>query len=181
VAIRLPSEVKELLKTIQTGLDRGFRGVSWVKPESIHLTLKFLGEIDDAKVRAATSELQKAALGIGPFTVELEGVGSFPNARNPRVIWAGIRENIALQKLYKNVEERLKSAGFEADDRPFTPHLTLCRIKSAEDGRALGRLLTEAKIESRAAFTANSFAFMKSVLKPSGAEHTPIQEFALKG
>jgi 2'-5' RNA ligase len=177
----LPSEVKELLKTIQTGLDRGFKGVSWVKPQSIHLTLKFLGEIDDAKVRDAASELQKAAQGIGPFTLELEGVGSFPNARNPRVLWAGIKENVELLKLQKNVDERLESIGFEADNRPFTPHLTLCRIKSAEDGRSLGKLLSETKPEAKTAFTVTSFAFMKSVLKPSGAEHTPIQEFALKG
>jgi 2'-5' RNA ligase len=181
VAIKLPSEVKELLKTIQTGLDRGLKGVSWVKPESIHLTLKFLGEIDDAKVQKASAELLKAAAGIGPFKVELEGVGSFPNPRNPRVVWAGVRENIVLLKLYKSVEERLTAVGFEADDRPFAPHLTLCRIKSAEDGRSLGKLLGEVKPEAKAAFTVSSFVFMKSVLKPSGAEHTSIQEFALMG
>ena len=179
MAIKLPNEVKELLRAIQTGLDRGFRGVSWVKPESIHLTLKFLGEIDDAKVRAVAGELQKAVQGIGPFRVELEGVGSFPNARAPRVVWAGIRENAELTRLQKSVDERLSSIGFEPEDRPFTPHLTLCRIKSAEDGRSLGRLLSETAPEAQAAFPVSSFAFMKSVLKPSGAEYTTIQEFAL--
>lgn len=167
------------MRAIQTGLDRGFKGVSWVRPESIHLTLKFLGEIDDAKVRAVAAELKKAPSGIGPFKVELEGVGCFPNGRAPRVVWAGIRQNAELARLQKSVEERLSSIGFEPEDRPFTPHLTLCRIKSAADGRTLGKLISEAVPEAKAAFTVSSFAFIKSVLKPSGAEYTPIQEFAL--
>lgn len=171
--------MKELLRAIQTGLDRSFRGVSWVKPESIHLTIKFLGEIDDAKVRAVAAGLEKAAQGIGPFNLELEGVGAFPNNRAPRVIWAGIKKCIELEKLQQNVEKSLASIGFEAEDRPFTPHLTLCRIKSAEDGRALGKLLSEVRPEAKAAFPVTSFAFIKSVLKPSGAEYTPIREFAL--
>jgi 2'-5' RNA ligase len=171
--------VKNLLKAVQTGLDRGFRGISWVKPESIHLTLKFLGEIDDAKAGEISAGLKKASEGIGPFTLELEGVGCFPNTRNPRVLWAGIKESAPLLKLQKSVEERLSAIGFEAEDRPFTPHLTLCRIKSAQDGRVLGRLVSEAKPQAKAGFTVSSFAFMKSVLKPSGAEYTPIQEFAL--
>ncbi|MBI2400995.1 MAG: RNA 2',3'-cyclic phosphodiesterase [Deltaproteobacteria bacterium] len=123
--------------------------------------------------------LEKAAQGIGPFNLELEGVGAFPNARAPRVIWAGIKKSSELEKLQKNVEERLSSIGFEPEDRPFTPHLTLCRIKSAEDGRALGKLLSEARPEANAAFAVSSFAFIKSVLKPFGAEYTPIREFAL--
>lgn len=167
------------MRAIQTGLDRGFHGVSWVKPESIHLTLKFLGETDDGKVQAVAIELEKAARGIGPFNLELEGVGAFPNGRAPRVIWAGIKENPELARLQQNVEKSLTAIGFEPEDRPFTPHLTLCRIKSAEDGRALGKLLSEARPEAKAAFAVSSFAFIKSVLKPSGAEYTPIREYSL--
>lgn len=167
------------MKTVQSSLDRGFKGVSWVRPDSIHLTLKFLGEIDDGKVREAGLALGKAATGIGPFMLEIEGVGAFPNARNPRVVWVGVKASQGLCALQRAVEVNLQSIGFEAEERPFTPHLTLCRIKSPDDGRALGRLITETKPEAKAAFTVSSFAFMKSVLKPSGAEYTPIQEFAL--
>lgn len=181
VAIKLPDDVKDLLKSVQTGLDRGFRGVSWVRPESIHLTLKFLGEIDDGKAREAAAALQTAAGATGPFTVEVEGVGAFPNARNPRVVWAGIKASGGLSSLQQAVEKALQKIGFEAEERPFAPHLTLCRIKAADDGRALGRLLAETKPEAKAAFTVSSFAFMKSTLKPTGAVYTPIQEFALKG
>jgi len=109
----------------------------------------------------------------------LESVGAFPNARAPRVLWAGIKENPELARLQQNIEKSLVSIGFEAEDRPFTPHLTLCRIKSAEDGRSLGKLLSESRVEAKAAFPVSSFAFIKSVLKPSGAEYTPIREFAL--
>lgn len=125
------------------------------------------------------SGLVKAAQGIGPFNLELEGVGAFPNGRAPRVIWVGIKKSAELERLQQNVEKCLVSIGFEAEDRPFTPHLTLCRIKSAEDGRALGKLLSEARVEAKTAFTVSSFAFIKSVLKPFGAEYTPIREFAL--
>lgn len=180
VAIKLPEEVKDLLKAVQSSLDRGFNGVSWVRPDSIHLTLKFLGEIDDGKVREAALSLGKAPIGIGPFMIEIEGVGAFPNARNPRVVWVGIKENVQLLSLQRAVETHLQSIGFEAEERPFTPHLTLCRIKSPADGRALGRLITETKPEAKAAFTVTSFAFMKSTLKPTGAVYTPIQEFALE-
>jgi len=151
-----------------------------VKPDSIHLTLKFLGEIDDGKVREAGLALEKAPAGIGPFMLEIEGVGAFPNVRNPRVVWVGIKPSQGLCALQRAVETNLQSIGFEAEERPFTPHLTLCRIKSPADGKALGRLITETRPEARAAFTVSSFAFMKSVLKPTGAVYTPIQEFALK-
>lgn len=181
VAIKLPDEIKELLKSVQTTLDRGFRGVSWTRPESIHLTLKFLGEIDDRKVGEATAALEGAAKGIGPFSLELEGVGSFPNARNPRVVWAGIKTSPELIVLQQAIEKNLQAIGFEAEERPFTPHLTLCRIKTPDDGRALGRLIAETKPQASMAFEVSSFAFMKSVLKPTGAIYTPIQEFALKG
>lgn len=183
MAITLPDEVKDLLKSIQTGLDRGFKAVSWVRPESIHLTLKFLGEIDEKKALAIAAALETAAEGIGPFTLEAGGVGVFPNPRAPRVVWAGVKDNSELLTLQKKIDERLAAAGFEPDDRPFTPHLTLCRIKSAGDARAIGNLVTGPgqKEQARAAFTVNSFAFMKSVLKPQGAVHTVIKEFALRG
>jgi len=183
VAISLPDEVKAFLKSIQAGLDRGFKAVSWVRPESIHLTLKFLGEIDEKKALAVETALESAAKGAGPFTLEAGGTGVFPNSRAPRVVWAGIRENGALLTLQKRIDEQLAAAGFEPDDRPFAPHLTLCRIKSAGDARAIGNLVTESgrKEQAKAAFTVNSFAFMKSVLKPQGAVHTVIKEFALRG
>ena len=80
--------------------------------------------------------LKRRHEGFRPFSLEVGGVGAFPNARAPKVVWAGIKESIELTKLQKSVDERLSSIGLEAETRPFTPHLTLCRIKSAEDGRA---------------------------------------------
>lgn len=154
-----------------------------MRPESIHLTLKFLGEIDEKKALAVETALEAASVGIGPFTLEAGGVGVFPNPRAPRVVWAGVKESSELLTLQKRIDEQLAPAGFAPDDRPFTPHLTLCRIKSAGDAKAIGRLVTEPglKEQAKAAFTVNSFAFMKSVLKPQGAVHTVIKEFALRG
>jgi len=183
VAISLPNEVKELLKSVKTDLDRGFKGVSWARPDTIHLTLKFLGEIDEKKALAVETALETASAGIGPFTLEVGGVGAFPNSRAPRVVWAGIKESTELLTLQKRIDEQLATAGFAPDGRPFTPHLTLCRIKSAGDARTIGRLVAELgqKTQAKAAFTVSSFSFMKSVLKPQGAVHTVIKEFALRG
>lgn len=165
-----------MIKALQEGLDRGWKEVSWVRPASIHLTLKFLGEVDPSKIDAIGEELKKAAEGIGPFTVSVEGVGGFPNLKTPRVIWVGIREGPELSKLHGNIDERLSLLGFEKDDRPFQPHLTLCRIRSLAEAKGLGKAAGELKTGISMDFRAASFMLFKSVLSPKGAEHTELKE-----
>lgn len=109
----------------------------------------------------------------------MEGVGGFPNLKAPRVIWAGVRENPELTRLQKNIDEGLSPLGFEKDDRPFQPHLTLCRIKSMASGRELGRLIGELKPDVTTEFKAASFSLFKSVLSPKGAEYTVLKEIGL--
>ncbi|OGP17339.1 MAG: 2'-5' RNA ligase [Deltaproteobacteria bacterium GWC2_55_46] len=180
IAIRIPTEVKEALRAVQESLDRGFKSVGWVRPEAVHLTLKFLGEVDDKRLEELGSALQEAASGIPPFSLTVEGVGGFPNQKSPRVIWAGIKENESFAKLQRQVEEHLNAIGFEREERPFTPHLTLCRIKSIGDGKALGRLLADIKPQIKADFRVSSVILFKSELKKTGAEYTAMKEAALK-
>ncbi|MBI4949904.1 MAG: RNA 2',3'-cyclic phosphodiesterase [Deltaproteobacteria bacterium] len=173
-------EILKELEGIKTALDRGWRGISWVKPASIHLTLKFLGEIDPAKADAIATALEYASKGIGPFEVKVSGLGAFPNMMNPRVLWAGIGGNDALKRLSANIEDGLEPLGFEREGRPFTPHLTLCRVKSSNDGRALGKTAAEANISIDKSFTASAFHLIKSVLNPRGAEYTDIKTIGLE-
>lgn len=181
IAIKIPVEVKEQLKAAQALLNRNFRAVSWARPESIHLTLKFLGEIDDTRTVEVGAALEEAARGVNPFSLTVEGVGGFPTPAHPRVIWAGINENPELSRLQDNIEKGLSHIGFETEERPFSPHLTLCRIKSPADSRGLSRLLAEVKPQIKAEFGVSSFTLFKSVLHAKGAEYSALREITLKG
>ncbi len=142
--------------------------------------MKFLGEIDQGKVDEISTALEDASKGIPPFEVRVSGLGAFPSMRNPRVLWVGIGENETLKRLAANIEERLSPLGFEREDRPFTPHLTLCRVKSFTDGKELGRTAAEADISIDKSFTASAFHLIKSVLNPKGAEYTDIKTIGLE-
>ncbi len=154
--------------------------MSWVRPSSIHLTLKFLGEVEEARIAGIGKALEAAAEGIGPFTVTAEGVGGFPNLKGPRVVWVGIKEEPALIKLQKNIDVRLSALGFEEEARAFHPHLTLCRVKSPSDGRELGRVITETRPEVSEQWKAVSFSLYKSVLSPKGAQYSVLKKIDLK-
>ncbi|MBE7413930.1 MAG: RNA 2',3'-cyclic phosphodiesterase [Deltaproteobacteria bacterium] len=180
IAIRIPSEVKEALRLAQAELDRGSRSINWARPESMHLTLKFLGETDERLLDALGAGLENAASGIGPFKLTVEGVDAFPNRRRPRVIWAGIGESAELTALKQRVEENVNRLGFEPEEREFSPHLTLCRIKTPEDSMLMGSALSEASPSLKTEFTVFSVVLFKSVLRPKGAEYTAMVEAFLK-
>lgn len=160
-------------------LDRHWRGISWVNPASIHLTLKFIGELPEDKADRACEMLVEAAKGIKPFTVTVEGIGAFPTLKAPRVIWARVREDTPLMTLAANIEERLAGAGIEKDERPFHPHLTLCRIKSPSEGRELSRLIEGQKPQIMMDFPVRSFVLFRSELRAGGAIHTPLKTVSL--
>lgn len=135
VAIEVPEPIRRELARHQAAFrhalgDQGDQ-VSWVRPEGIHLTLKFLGEVPEegvGRVIAALKSIGKFA----PFSVEIRGFGFFPTASRPRVLWAGVVVPPILGSLASQVDAALAGAGFERDDRAFTPHLTLCRFRAAK-------------------------------------------------
>lgn len=179
MAISLPEGLIRALSGVRATLDRHWRGISWVDPVSIHLTLKFIGELPEDKADKAGEMLVEAAKGIKPFTVTVEGIGAFPTLKAPRVVWAGVREEPSLMTLAANIEERLAGAGIEKDERPFHPHLTLCRIKSPSDGRELSRLIEGQKPQIMMDFPVRSFVLFRSELRAGGAVHTPLKTVSL--
>lgn len=181
VAIKLPEELVARLKEVRDSLASSQKDVSWVRPGSIHLTLKFLGDIETEKVDTVAGALSMAASGVKAFTVKAAGVGGFPNLKSPRVVWVGIRESVELIGLQRNIDERLFESGFEKDDRPFHPHLTLARVKTPVAGRELGKRAEESKIDINVDFRADYFVLFRSVLSPKGAEYTELKRFDLKG
>ena len=152
--------------------------VKWVPPENVHLTLKFLGDIEEAtveKVRAAMAE----AAGGGPIEIEVRGLGCFPPHGKPRTLWAGVSDGAeAVAKLFKKLDRALRPLGFEKERR-FVPHLTIGRVKSPEGAEALVPALQRQADTLFGAYTAAEMVLFRSTLTPQGAIYDSVARQAL--
>ncbi len=184
IAIDIPEEVKAALSALQKSLASNLKdGVRWVDPYSTHLTVKFLGEID----RSLTANLEKGiqlALGSAEeIEVETSGLGVFPNARSPRVLWVGLKGNIQqLNMIQRRVDEELKGLGFPVEKRPFSPHLTLGRVNdrvSREVVARIGQTVADTPAPE-VKFTVHTLSLMESKLTPKGAQYTKVFTYQLK-
>ncbi len=166
----------KLIKEVQKTACR----VSWVKPETIHLTVKFLGDIPVNQVDPILNSLRKAVQGINAFSLTIEGLGVFPGQRNPRVVWVGITEGKeSLQVMQPRVEQELAALGFQREKKKFNPHLTLGRVRSPEGASALGDLLASIPHPVFGSSMVQDIRLMKSDLHPTGAVHTELGRIRL--
>ena len=178
IAIDLDPEIKKNLMEVLRRLKRiAPRNVVWVKEQGMHLTLKFLGEIDEVR-SAQIMDLMKDIAGVTrPFSLEMKGTGFFPaESRHPRVLWIGTTGQPVLAELQERFESGLEKIGFDREVRPFHPHLTLGRIKGPV---ALAEISAELKKHEAAAFgemTVDKVTLFKSELKPTGAEYSVLKE-----
>jgi 2'-5' RNA ligase len=154
--------------------------VKWVKPESIHLTLKFLGDIRPDRVERVAALLARLTAGCAPFAFEAAGIGAFPNERNPKVIWAGLKTDRRLIDFQEKLDEALAGIGFAREDRPFSPHLTLGRLRDGRSRKEIAALIERHAAGSFGRFEAGTVIFYKSDLRPAGPVHTPLKEFILQ-
>jgi len=166
---------------IQEQLRKTKVDASWTRPEGMHLTLKFLGEVPEAKIPEIVNGLQTAAAGVGQFRLEVKGVGTFPNPQNARVVWIGLSGDIGtLTRLQGAVEDAMARIGFAREERKFTAHITLGRIKNIRSRDQWLAVLAEIKDRSLPGFDAAAVRLMKSELKPAGAVYTEIGNVELK-
>ncbi|MCS6909467.1 MAG: RNA 2',3'-cyclic phosphodiesterase [Anaerolineales bacterium] len=179
-ALELPAPVLEQLAALAEALRAGAPkdAVRWVRPEGVHLTLKFYGEVEAKRVKDLQAVLTEAAMTAGPLTFVLAGVGAFPNLTRPRVIWAGVAGDVAaLKRLQAAVEAASVRCGFAPEDKPFNPHLTLGRVnqplRPQEHGR-LARALEQAQTPPGAPFTLDALSLMRSELHRGGALYTRL-------
>ena len=184
IAIELPEPVKIGLKQIQDVLkSSGPVSAKWVDPNSIHLTLKFLGNVPVDNIAGIITMTEQAVEAVKPFHLEIGKLGCFPNLRRVQVVWVGIAGDLdPLQLLAKKLEDNMAELGFPPEGRPFTPHLTLARIRddaTPDQRRALGEIIAGIKSESNLIFNINSISLMRSQLRPSGAVYTELHSFAL--
>lgn len=185
IAIELPDVVRAGLSSVQSGLrPERHPYVKWVDAEGIHLTLKFLGNIDTEKVPRIMEAMAKAAQGVSPFRLEVGGLGAFPDLGRPRVIWVAIKGEVEkLASLQGGIDHRLVALGFPPESRSFTPHLTLGRLReraSAEERRRMGEVLLATRGEEVIPFQVSEVSLMRSRLTPSGAIYSRIASIALE-
>ena len=181
VAIRIAPDVTQGICAAQAELGKQLRRIRWVKQKSLHLTLKFLGEIPEERVAAVGDAVERATRGRERFVFGCGGLGVFPDIRRAKVLWVGL-EGKWLVPLATTVEESLAAAGFPRERREFKPHLTIGRWREF-DGRTdlIRQQLERWKNHDFGPSPASEIIFFQSVLKPDGAIYTPLGTFPLGG
>jgi len=184
IAIELPEEVKAGLSQLQAQLKSGNQfPVKWVNPYNIHLTLKFLGNVNVDRTSQITEAMAEAAQGVSPFRLEIKGLGVFPNPRRVQVIWVGVSGEVdKLLQLQKGIESSLARLGFAPEPRAFTPHLTLARVRdraAPDERQKLGQLIAGTKFEAVYAFPVEAIRLMRSQLTREGAIYSQISSVEL--
>lgn len=180
IALEIPSKVQEAIFRATSNLQKGTRSfIRWVPAENIHLTLKFLGDISPANVEFLTQMIRTEADAYHCFEIHLTGLGSFPSPKRPRVIYIGIQAPTELEALQHSIEAATRRLGYASEDRSFSPHLTIGRVKnalhiSADDQQKIRHALEETKIDSLGTARVDSVHLYKSDLKPTGSVYTKL-------
>jgi 2'-5' RNA ligase len=179
IAIPLPGKIREMIDDYLRDLKRITQAVKWIRAENIHLTLKFLGEIEDKKIEQIKERLPDVNKSTSPFIITINGFGCFPDKRRPRVFWLGLGSGDlnSLSSLHQWLEKQMTSLGFEEEKRRFSPHLTLGRAKRSDD---FSSLFTHAgrKPFPQQSFQADHLELIKSQLQPQGAHYTTLAKFS---
>jgi RNA 2',3'-cyclic 3'-phosphodiesterase len=176
IAIRIPADVRAALASFVQELRGVAPQAKWVRPANLHITLKFLGETDSAKLSAIQNSLVSIR-SAQPVTFEFHGLGFFPNEKRPRVFWAGMEASPNLKSLAGEIDHSLGEIGFPVEGRPFTPHLTLARFNQSGHLLKLHTIAKESSSRSFGSLTAREFHLIESKLKSSGAEYTTLHSF----
>ena len=184
IAIELPAELKLELVQLEAQLKSGKQlGVKWVDPDGIHLTMKFLGNVAVDRVEGITRAMEEAARGISPFQLRVKELGVFPNFKRVQVAWVGLSGEVdKLAQLHKRIESNLTPLGFPPESRPFTPHLTLARLRaqtSLDNRQRFGQLIANTTFEAAHTIEVDAINLMKSQLTREGAIYSQINSIRL--
>src|SRR5262245_48153806 len=176
IAVEIGADIRESAVALQETLAKTGAEVKWVTPESMHVTLLFLGEVDDRELHAVCRAVQQVAAARPPFNLRLGGVGAFPTVRRPKVLWAGITEGADdLRRLYGDLEARMLDLGcYRKEERGYTPHLTLGRVKGEADGHALAPELAKRMTWDGGRTTVDEVVVFASELGRDGPVYTVL-------
>jgi RNA 2',3'-cyclic 3'-phosphodiesterase len=177
VALQIPSAVKEEISALLEQLRAASLQPRWVRPENLHVTLKFIGETPETKLNAIRGALS-AVRSDQPVALDFRGLGYFPDERHPRVLWVGIAASPDLKTLASDIEHAMEGLGFPREERSFSPHLTLTRFQSPHIGEKLRAAVRENASRDFGSLRASEFHLVQSRLKRSGAEYTTLESFS---
>jgi 2'-5' RNA ligase len=181
IAIELPAPVKERLGALVDSLRNSGARITWVKPEAMHLTLRFLGDVDSEPLERLCEDLRTSLADASRFELAVHGLGAFPNLRRPSVLWSGIvPQGDELFRVQAATEQAARGIGLLPETKAFHPHVTLARIKDpTEAGKIMPQWNPERAFEG-GTFAADGVMLFSSTLTPRGPEYRLVQEFSLR-
>ena len=184
IAVELPLELRQAVCDHTSTLRKEIGElVRWVPIENMHLTLKFLGDVSPSNLEILSQMLRAETDLFACFDLRLSGLGSFPNLKRPRVIYIGIQAPASLETLQRGIESASRRLGYESEERGFSPHLTIGRIKQnvmATEQQTIRRILESTKIDALGTARVDSVQLFKSDLKPTGSVYTRLFSAPLK-
>lgn len=176
IAIELTKEIKDKLNKIQDELEKSNADVKWVEPENIHLTLRFLGNVEEKKLEDIKRILEKISEKHIRFSIELSGIGAFPKISSPRVIWIGIEKGEELFQIFSELEDELNKIGFKKEERGFSAHITIGRVRSPLNRVKLSEEIKKMNSIPRLSSSVNKITLFKSTLTSKGPIYEVIFE-----
>lgn len=181
IAAEINDAIRAGLDDVQGVLEEANGHVSWVRPQNIHCTLVFLGDILTNTIDPLAAALKQATAGCKPFEIEIAGLGYFGSVRSPRIIWAGMagRTDVLIE-LQEKINAAVLQAGLKPDEKPFKPHLTIGRVRSNRNAADLVRALVKNRDKSFGVLSVRQVVLMKSVLEPTGPIYSLLHAVALE-
>jgi RNA 2',3'-cyclic 3'-phosphodiesterase len=181
VAVEVPAAIRDDLAALVSELhalesESSAKRLRWVRPENLHVTLRFIGSVSPEKLDVICAELSRVR-SEGPVELRFRGLGFFPSAKRPRVLWAGMAASPNLAEIAGDIDKRLGKLEIPAEERAFTPHLTLARCERSGISPALHAAVEKNAAREFGELRTNKFHLIESKLKPSGAEYTTLQSF----
>lgn len=174
VAVDIDAAVAERVGALQSVLAKTRADVRWVDNHNLHITLKFLGTTPQELIPQVTEAIAQTARRQQPAKIEVRGLGAFPSFRRPRVLWLGVRDDGKLAAMARELDEALAPLGFPTEERPFQPHLTLCRVRSLRRWDALEKEAKAHLDETFGESFVEELILYRSDLRPTGAVYTPL-------
>ena len=180
VAIEIPCAIQDRLAKVQDILRKGIRQASWGNPKKLHLTLKFLGEVEQTELDTIEAAIEQVTMNHAPFAIEVGGIGAFPNLTRPRVVWCGVKVGAAeINELAREINLKLDRCGYPRDERTSNPHLTIARIKGRMDLRPFADTFNRYEEIEGASTTVREVTLVRSQLHLKGAVYTPLKSCRL--
>jgi 2'-5' RNA ligase len=180
ISAELPNDLKKMITAATAGLREIESGIKWVEEQNLHLTLKFLGWVEEKDIDKMLRLAEESAKGTGSFKLKLAGMGTFPEGKSPRVIWVGITEGgERLKEIAEKLENQLSQAGFRSEEREFSTHLTLGRVKDKKGVDLVKEKMKESKDQVFGELVVDHINIMKSTLTPKGPIYEIVKEVKL--